>query len=239
MLRFPSRTTKIEFRGENGTNGNSTYSDGVTVDASRAFTNNILKVELPKTIVEIGRSSFGGIGNTQRSFTALKEINLPNSITSIGDRAFAYCSCISEIIIPNSVTSIGDGVFEGCSGIGEIIIPNSITSIGDSAFAVCSGISEIIIPDSVKTIHQNAFSDCNDLTRIFIPKEVLTIFGPRIVPGPKYLYYEGIFDGCSNDLQIYTDATEEQPGWGECWNHNGDERLTVHYGVSLEQFNTL
>ena len=45
---------------------------------------------------------------------SLKEINIPNSITSIGKWAFSDCSSLKEINIPNSVTSIGDGAFKNC-----------------------------------------------------------------------------------------------------------------------------
>lgn len=50
----------------------------------------------------------------------MKSINIPNSITSIGDFAFYGCSGLTSITIPNSVTSIGDYAFNGCSGLMEI-----------------------------------------------------------------------------------------------------------------------
>ena len=52
------------------------------------------------------------------------------SVTSIGDRAFAYCSSLTSVTIPNSVTSIGDAAFLDCSGLTSVTIPNSVTSIG-------------------------------------------------------------------------------------------------------------
>ncbi len=44
---------------------------------------------------------------------------------------------ITDIVIPNSVTRIGDHAFAGCSGLTSITIPNSVTSIGESAFSGC------------------------------------------------------------------------------------------------------
>ena len=44
---------------------------------------------------------------------------------------------IKELNIPNNVTSIGGSAFEGCSGLTSVTIPNSVTSIGWSAFAFC------------------------------------------------------------------------------------------------------
>ena len=102
--------------------------------------------------------------------------NIPNSVTSIGDRAFYECSGITEINIPNSVTSIGLYAFYGCSGLTEIIIPNSVTSIGEKAFRNCSGLTKITIGKNVTSIGENAFYGCHKLTKIIAyPTTVPTV----------------------------------------------------------------
>ena len=58
---------------------------------------------------------------------------IPNSVTSIGDYAFAECGFLRDITIPNGVTHIGDYAFDW-SGLKSITIPNSVTSIGEEAF---------------------------------------------------------------------------------------------------------
>jgi hypothetical protein len=72
-----------------------------------------------------------------------KNTTIPNSITSIGDGAFLYCSSLTSITIPNSVTGIGKGAFEGCSSLTSVTIGNSVTSIGGYAFYYCSGLNSI------------------------------------------------------------------------------------------------
>jgi len=62
--------------------------------------------------------------------TGLTEINIPDSLTEIGD-------------IPGSVKKIGWGAFEGCTGLTEITIPDSVTEIGDRAFSGCTGLTKI------------------------------------------------------------------------------------------------
>ena len=69
---------------------------------------------------------------------------IPNSVTSIGDGAFSYCSSLHSVFIPDSVTSIGDCAFWDCSSLSKIVIPSSVTSIGDSAFSECN------IPDNLR-----------------------------------------------------------------------------------------
>ena len=73
----------------------------------------------------------------------LTSITIPNSVTSIGDGAFEYCSELTSVTIPNSVTSIGWHAFADCSSLTSVTIPNSVTSIGYSAFSGCSGLTSI------------------------------------------------------------------------------------------------
>ena len=70
-------------------------------------------------------------------------IEIPNSVTSIGDRAFSNCSSLTSITIPNSVTSIGDWAFFNCSSLTSITIPNSVTYIEDNAFSDCCRLVEV------------------------------------------------------------------------------------------------
>ena len=68
------------------------------------------------------------------SAAATGEVTLPNSVTSIGDRAFMYCFSLTSITLPNSVTSIGESAFFNCDSLTSITIPNSVTFIGYNAF---------------------------------------------------------------------------------------------------------
>ena len=80
---------------------------------------------------------------------SIKSVEIPKSVTSIGDWAFLECSGLTSVTIPDSVTSIGNLAFSGCSGLTSITIPDSVTSIGWSAFSGCSGLTSVTIPDSV------------------------------------------------------------------------------------------
>ena len=73
---------------------------------------------------------------------------------------------MTSITIPDSVTSIGNAAFASCSGLTSITIPDSVTSIGYNAFYKCSGLTSISIPDSVTSIGYNAFCNCSGLTSI-------------------------------------------------------------------------
>ena len=67
----------------------------------------------------------------------LTSVVIPNSVTTIGERAFFLCSGLTSVKIGTSVTSIGNSAFSFCGGLTSIDIPNSVTTIGESAFYGC------------------------------------------------------------------------------------------------------
>lgn len=132
---------------------------------------------------------------------SLTSVTIPNSVTSIGYRAFygtAWYNNQPDGILyldicllgykgdtkPSGVIEIKEGTrliaghaFQGCSGLTSITIPNSVTSIGDYAFSACSGLTSITIPNSVTSIGEYAFESCSGLTSVNIPNSVTTIGG--------------------------------------------------------------
>ena len=118
---------------------------------------------------------------------------IPNSVTSIGDKAFSGCTGLTAVTIPNSVTSIGDQAFYWCRGLTSVTIPNSVTSIGDRAFDWCDGLTFPVynahvfafmpttysgaytIPDGIESIAGSAFYGCFRLTSVTIPNSVTSI----------------------------------------------------------------
>ncbi len=82
----------------------------------------------------------------------LINITLPDSLVSIGYRAFSYCSSLKSVIIPDGVTEIVSATFSGCSSLQSVQIPNSVKCIGHSAFYECTSLKSITIPDSVTEI---------------------------------------------------------------------------------------
>ena len=100
---------------------------------------------------------------------------IPNTVTAIGDNAFAGCAGLTEINIPNSVTSIGATAFSSCTGLTEVILPNTITTIGYCTFTYCTSLTSIVIPESVTTISEGAFRACFALADITIPSSVTNI----------------------------------------------------------------
>lgn len=84
------------------------------------------------------------VGAVFSSCVNIESVEIPNSVTSIGDYAFDGCTGLTSISIPNSITSIGEEVFGGCSSLTSITIPDNMTSIGNAAFYGCIGLTSII-----------------------------------------------------------------------------------------------
>ena len=92
----------------------------------------------------------------------VKDLVIPNSVTSIGVRAFFDCSGLTSVTIPNSVESIGEYAFSRCSGLTSVTIPNSVESIGEYAFSRCSGLQDVYCyAEKVLSISSNTFSNSN------------------------------------------------------------------------------
>ncbi len=88
-----------------------------------------------------------------------------SGVEVISNLAFSYCTeLVKEIIIPNTVTSIGARGFLN-TAITRIDIPASVTSLGDNTFGSCSSLAEVNFED-VSNLHVawNTFAGAKILT---------------------------------------------------------------------------
>ena len=129
--------------------------------------------------------SVTSIGDRALSCTPLENINIPSSVTEIGERAFLYCDHLKSVNIPSSVTELGGGAFRGCESLKNINIPSNVTEIKEGTFCECKSLEKINIPSSVTEIGDYAFQYCESLKNINIPSSVTEI-------------KEGTFENCSS-----------------------------------------
>lgn len=138
------------------------YCDGVNYDvaaiAPRAFWQSaVTEVQIPNSVTMIGEAAFADAED-------LANITLPLGLTAVSKYMLAG-TAITHVVLPEGVTSIGRGAFEDCSYLKTIFLPASLRYIGESAFSYCSRLNEIYSDASTPplTMGDNAFEGCDDI----------------------------------------------------------------------------
>lgn len=109
---------------------------------------------------------------------------IPNTVTSIAQKAFENCLRLTSITIPNSVTVIENETFKNCTSLGTVTLSNNLVSIGEDAFNGCESLSSISLPNTIREIQSGAFYNCKSLTSINIP-DGLDIINATVFEGTK------------------------------------------------------
>lgn len=105
----------------------------------------------------------------------IKELTIPNSVTTISSFAFYDCAKLKDLNMGNGVTYIGQNAFHGCTSLVTVELPNSIKTIENDAFAACSNLNRINIPDGITEIAAGVFEFCDKLESVNIPNAVTKI----------------------------------------------------------------
>jgi len=150
----------------------------------------LVHVTLPESLQAIGDGVFEGC-------TALEYLSIPNSVTTIGKRAFARSGLVS-IVLPPKLTIIQDELFKDCKVLETVIMDDKITfigyhafykcvlltlinlssvleSMGDGVFCKCESLQSIIMPDTVNKLGDATFKDCTSLIEVQLSKLITTI----------------------------------------------------------------
>ena len=184
----------------------------------------VTSIKIPSNVESNGQTyTVTSIGNSAFANRYITSVDIPDSVTSIGDFAFYYCTGLTSVTIPDSVTSIGKGTFAECLGLTSVHIPDGVTSIGFGAFSTCRSLTSVTIPDSVTSIGNFAFYDCTGLTSVTIPDGVTSIGNGAFLmcSGLTSVTFQGAepptFDGdpfldCHllGTISLTADMTEEQ-----------------------------
>ena len=192
---------------------------------------------------------------------------IPNSVDSIGNRAFQLCSTLTQITIPENVTKIGEWAFAG-SALTQATVPGSVTSIGIGAFQECSELTEVTLncpnlgeqmfaldsklttvnlQDNVTSIGNFAFYSCSGIQGITIPNSVNSIGNSAFyycsalaeITFPENLASIGnyAFEGCHALTQITIPNSVTHIGEGAFYACAMLETVTIGNGVSYMGLN--
>ena len=128
----------------------------------------IRSVTIPQSVTSIGKRAFDGC-------SALTTLSLGEKIKTIGNYAFENCTSLTGVTIPQSVTSIGYYAFEGCTNLNPLTIKGPITSMGNYAFAGSTYLTSLTLYDDIQTIGNFAFLGSTSLKTVTLPKNLTSI----------------------------------------------------------------
>lgn len=125
--------------------------------ADGAFMNkNITAITFSNSLKRIGIDAFNG--------STLNQIFIPDTVESIGDRAFANCNYLTSAEIAGNPQK-GSGLFSN-SALLQIILHDAMTEIAAGMFSDCDSLVAIVLPDGVLSVAQEAFYDCRLLSQV-------------------------------------------------------------------------
>ena len=111
-------------------------------DYEKGYIRTLVSVSLPQSLKIISDDGFWGQEN-------LQEITL-GSVVEIGQSAFGSCTMLKQITLPDTLTTIGWRAFES-SGLTSLTIPVNVTSLGDSFITDCSALTSLYVAEGNPT----------------------------------------------------------------------------------------
>ena len=149
------------------------FSGTLTSIGMLAFSNNELtSVILPDSVKYMGNGAFSTNSNIERIILSKNLKKIPDAAFGCSDK-YHYMSNLTEIEIPDTVTKIGSRAFAG-NNIHNIVIPDSVKEIGEYAFSTKNYLNEsciVSLSEGLEVIGDNAFRN-KAITEIDLPSTV-------------------------------------------------------------------
>ena len=170
-ITIPNSVTSIGYSTFQGCTGltSITIPNSVTSIESSAFSGctGLTSIEFnAENCTEMGGSSYPVFSGC----TALSTVTFGENVKYIPAYAFYGCKGLTSVVIPNSITSIGNNAFAYCSGLTSIEFnAENCTTMGSydyPVFSNCTALSTITIGENVKKIQAYAFYNCTGLKTV-------------------------------------------------------------------------
>lgn len=157
----------------------------VTCIADMAFAHNheIISVMVPSSVKHVDDYAFAWCHNLhavtfdnhgvntigERCFIGcdkLTQLYLGDSITSISEKAFAFCSSLRTLALPYGTRTVGHSAFEGCRSLETVILPETLNNLPNNMFGACISLTSVSLSALTQSIGYYAFSYCRNLKHI-------------------------------------------------------------------------
>ena len=154
--------------------------------------------------------------------SAITEVQIPNSVTMIGEAAFADADDLASITLPLGLRDISRYMLAG-TAITNIVLPEGVTSIGQGAFEDCAMLRTVFLPASLRHIGNRAFGYCSRLTEVYSD-----------APTPPLTMGDNTFEGCDNIHVMLADrATSNRYQDDAVWGDDDLFSLWVDEGLAV------
>ena len=183
-------------------------------------------VLIPETIagapvVAIADEAFAMYYNDEyMSNSVIAEVAIPDSVKSIGARAFYQCPNLHTVDFGCGVTTVGYDAFNGCTSLRKITYPRALSA--DSSvplFQNCPSLKSVVVPGGVATLPANVFYNATGLENITLPSSLTTLKG-------------NVFNGCTSLKAVELPDGVTSIGSGAFYNCSS--LTSFHYPRSLE-----
>lgn len=204
----------------------------------------VSSIDIPSSVRTIGRGSFYGNSNLTnvkiargglteilseafRGCVALKNIELPTTLTSIGPSAFESCEGLESIVFPESVTDL-QGCLSNCTSLTEVALPKSLTTLGAGMFIKCTSLRRVVVweggdgmsvPAAYLKIPASTFLGCKNLEEVVWNAPITEI-------------EKNAFNSCEK-LKNYPDMSNVKIIREEAFSYSGIETFTTPASMEL------
>ena len=125
-------------------------------------------ITIPDSVTKIGEGAFANL-------SGLKTIIIPGTVKEIGSNAFAYNKTLENVIMQEGVEVIGNMAFSNCENLKNVVFPNSLLKIGDMGFYQCYSLTQVELPDKIEEIKSYCFHQCINLKSLKLPSNLKAI----------------------------------------------------------------
>ena len=129
---------------------------------------------IPDSVTKIGEGAFANL-------EGLKTIIIPGTVKKIERNAFSHNSTLETVIMQEGVEEIGALAFEQCSKLKNVQLPQTLKELGSQSFYADRLIEKIVIPSGVKTISSYCFGSCSGIKEIVLSEGVEKISSSAFV----------------------------------------------------------
>ena len=141
--------------------------DSIGMDAF-LYDYNVTELILHEGVKQMGPFAFYGISR-------LKELELPTTLESVENAAFAFCDSLEHVVFKGGDTKLEGATFYGCALLTDVKMSPEQTSISTYTFGECTALQNLDLGQSLDSIGEYAFISCTSLGEVTLPITVTKI----------------------------------------------------------------